>query len=258
LICWQLHESNNPNNPIVAAAIHDGHNLRPEVAEIMALTEAERLREEDPFTGKLTMIAKTRIIGVNSRFEVDLNRARHKAIYLEPADAWGLQVWKTDPSPEIIARSLAEYDAFYAEVERLFTNLAEQFGKFVVFDLHTYNYRRKGVNSPADPLLNPEVNIGTGAMNRDRWAPVVDSFIADLSAFDFLGRQLDVRENIRFRGGHFSRWIHQTFPNTGCALAIEFKKFFMDEWTSEPDKVQLKAIYQALASTVPGIVEALA
>jgi N-formylglutamate amidohydrolase len=187
-----------------------------------------------------------------------LNRARHKAIYLEPADAWGLQVWKTDPSPEIIARSLAEYDAFYAEVERLFTNLAEQFGKFVVFDLHTYNYRRKGVNSPADPLLNPEVNIGTGAMNRDRWAPVVDSFIADLSAFDFLGRQLDVRENIRFRGGHFSRWIHQTFPNTGCALAIEFKKFFMDEWTSEPDKVQLKAIYQALASTVPGIVEALA
>jgi hypothetical protein len=86
----------------------------------------------------------------------------------------------------------------------------------------------------------------------------VDSFIADLSAFDFLGRQLDVRENIRFRGGHFSRWIHQTFPNTGCALAIEFKKFFMDEWTSEPDKVQLKAIYQALASTVPGIVEALA
>jgi hypothetical protein len=257
MVCWQLHSNDNPKYPIVATAIHDGHALRPEVAGIMALTEAERLREEDPFTGQLTKIAETRIIGVRSRFEVDLNRARHKAIYLEPADAWGLQVWKTKPSPEIMAGSLAEYDAFYAEVERLFTDLAKRFGKFVVFDLHTYNHCRSGINNPADPLLNPEVNIGTGTINREQWGPVVDKFITDLSKFDFLGRRLDVRENIKFRGGHFSRWIHQTFPNTGCALAIEFKKFFMNEWTGEPDMIQLEAIYQALSSTIPGIVESL-
>ena len=79
----------------------------------------------------------------------------------------------------------------------------------------------------------------------------------DQLRFDFLGRHLDVRENVKFRGGQFSRWIHQTFPESGCALAIEFKKFFMDEWTGEPDKTQLEAIRQALQSTVPGILETL-
>ena len=31
-------------------AIHDGHHVREEVSRILALTDAERLREEDPFT----------------------------------------------------------------------------------------------------------------------------------------------------------------------------------------------------------------
>ena len=81
--------------------------------------------------------------------------------------------------------------------------------------------------------------------------------MADLHAFDFLGRQLDVRENIKFRGGQFSHWTHQTFPQSGCALAIEFKKFFMDEWTGKPDKTQLETIHRALQATVPGVLEML-
>jgi hypothetical protein len=127
-----------------------------------------------------------------------------------------------------------------------------------VFDLHSYNHRREGPEgSPAEPEANPEVNIGTGSMDRDRWAHVVDRFIAELGAVEFLGRSLDVRENVRFRGGQLARWTHQSFPEAGCVLAIEFKKFFMDEWTGEPDPVQLQAIRQALASTVPGVVDAL-
>jgi hypothetical protein len=31
----------------------------------------------------------------------------------------------------------------------------------------------------------------------------------------------------------------------------------MDEWTGEPDEIQLEAICQALESTVPGILETL-
>ncbi len=65
---------------------------------------------------------------------------------------------------------------------------------------------------PADEAENPQVNVGTGTMDRARWAPVVDRFIADLRAYDFPGGRLDVRENVKFRGGHFSRWVHETFP----------------------------------------------
>ncbi len=39
-------------SPIVASAIHDGTGLRPEVAAAVALGELDRLREEDPFTGR--------------------------------------------------------------------------------------------------------------------------------------------------------------------------------------------------------------
>ncbi len=40
-------------------------------------------------------------------------------------------------------------------------------------------------------------------------------------------------------------------------LSIEFKKFFMDEWTGELDTDQHAAIGRALAGTVPGVLEEL-
>ena len=252
---WVLTEG---DGPLVAVALHDGHDVRSEVAALFAITETDRWREEDPFTATWTAVGDTRIVGKRSRFEFDLNRPREKAVYLKPEDAWGLRVWQTKPSPDIIARSLAEYDAFYATVGRVFADLERRFGRFVVFDLHTYNHRRLGSQAlPADPRYNPEINLGTGTMNRNRWAPVVERFLSDLQDFDFLGRRLDVRENVRFRGGHFSHWVHQTFPQSACVLAIEVKKFFMDEWSNELDLTQLDAIRCALQSTVPGVLEAL-
>ena len=65
----QIWEVVQGNSPLVATAIHDGHKLRPEVATIMALTDAERLREEDPFTAIWTQVSDTRLIGNYSRFE---------------------------------------------------------------------------------------------------------------------------------------------------------------------------------------------
>ena len=242
------------HSPVVAAAIHDGHQVREEVSRILALTEAERLREEDPFTATWTEVAETRIIGSHSRFEVDLNRPREKAVYITPEDAWGLHVWKERPDEQLISRSLAAYDAFYSEVRNLLTDMAQHFRHFVVFDLHSYNHRRNGRSAPpAAPEDNPEVNIGTGTVIDQKWMPLIHRFIEDLRNYDFMGRHLDVRENIKFRGGQFTRWIHESFPNSGCALAIEFKKFFMDEWTGEPDMMKINTIQQALQSTLPGV-----
>jgi N-formylglutamate amidohydrolase len=224
----------------------------------MALSRTERLREEDPFTGIWTTVAPTRLIGLHSRFEVDFNRPRDKAVYLTPDDAWGLRVWKEAPSAECVERSLAIHDAFYDEVRSLLDQTVRRYQRVVVLDLHTYNHLREGPNgTTADPVENPEVNIGTGTMDRNRWASIVDRFIVNLRNFDFRGRNLDVRENVKFRGGFFPTWIHEHYPESVCVLSVEFKKFFMDEWTGEPDRLQLRAIERALKSTVWGIHEEL-
>jgi N-formylglutamate deformylase len=253
---WQIEVG---AGPLVAAANHDGHFVRPELVGLFALDDAARLREEDPFTAVWTQVANTRIVGRRSRFEVDLNRPRDKAVYLTPADAWGLQVWTETPPAEVIERSLAIYDAFYAAVEQLLQTAVDRYGRVVVFDLHSYNHRRLGPDGPpADVGTDPEVNLGTGTMpDRARWAPIIDRFIADLRAFDFLGRSLDVRENVKFRGGHFPRRIHEAFPGSVCVLSIELKKFFMDEWSGRPDPPIIEAIGRALQSTVHGVQEEL-
>ncbi len=244
--------------PIVATAIHDGHELRDEVAALMALEESDRLREEDPFTGIWTSVVTTQIVARRSRFEVDLNRPRDKAVYRTPDDAWGLVMWRDELPEDVVQRSLEEYDAFYAEAERVFSELERRYGRFVVFDLHSYNHRRGGPDEPAeDPEANPEVNVGTGSLDRERWGPLVDRFMTDLRDHDFLGRHLDVRENVRFQGGYLSKWVHETYPRSGCCLAIEFKKFFMDEWTGRISAEEYEAIPQALQATLAGIIESL-
>lgn len=244
--------------PVLATAIHDGHSIREEALPLLAIPDAERLREEDPFTGLWTGISDTRIVVKRSRFGIDLNRVRDKAVYIEPADAWNLRIWKTKPSDDIVRRSLAEYDAFYAELRTILEFLQNKHGRFVVLDIHSYNHRRDGAQAPpANPEDNPEVNVGTRTLDKKRWGSAVDRFMKDLSAFDFLGRHLDVRENIRFRGGYMSEWIHKTFPGSACVLAIEFKKFFMDEWTGKRFPKESDAIGKALASAVPGLLEEL-
>ena len=246
------------DGPLVGAAIHSGHCLRNDVAELMALADDERLREEDPFTDAWTAIAPNQVVALKSRFELDLNRPREKAVYASADDAWGLHVWKSEPPQALIEESLAIYDTFYRDVHRLLTGLVERHERVVVYDIHSYNHRRSGPDGvPADAELNPEVNVGTATMYRRRWVNVVDRFLADLHDFDFLGRKLDVRENVKFFGGAFPKWIHEQFPSSACVLSVDVKKFFMNEWTGLPDMDAITTITEALQSTVDGVLEEL-
>ncbi|MGE0551385.1 MAG: N-formylglutamate amidohydrolase [Kofleriaceae bacterium] len=242
------------DGPIVATAIHDGHALRAECAALVKLDESARLREEDPFTGRIAAGVPARLVATRSRFEVDLNRPRDKALYASPEDCWGLEVWREPPSRELLDRSLAAYDEFYSILERVLRERERRYGRFVVLDIHSYNHCRDGAGCAADPQANPEVNVGTGTVDRSRWGSLIERFCRDLAAQN---GGLDVRENVKFQGGHMSRWIHQRFPTTGCALALEFKKTFMDEWTGVADDDHLARLARAVAATLPGLTESL-
>jgi N-formylglutamate amidohydrolase len=238
-------------SPILATAIHAGHSLRPEIAERIALDEEIRFREEDPYTDLLTAVVPFRVVVNRSRFEIDVNRPRGEAIYAGPDQAWGLQVWKEPLDPEAVETSLDIYDWFYEEVGQRLDALAA-LTPFVVLDIHSYNYRRDGADHPpADPASNPDINIGTGSLDRTSWASLVDRFAGDL--MNALPSTATVAENVRFKGGYFSQWIDERYAGRGCALALEFKKIFMDEWSGEVNLAHVGRLREALLSTVPGL-----
>ncbi|MCP5274446.1 MAG: N-formylglutamate amidohydrolase [Burkholderiales bacterium] len=242
----------------MATAIHAGHEIRAELLPLLALDEARRAQEEDPYTDYWVKIVPTWLVPRRSRFEVDLNREREEAVYLYPEMAWGLHLWKQCPDPVMIERSLAEYDAFYESLYKILQRIAAHYKHFVVFDLHAYNYRRNGPEQPpASAEDNPEVNIGTGTMDRVKFANVVERFMRDLRSFDYLGRHLDARENVKFKGRYLAKWIHDKFPGHACVISIEFKKIYMNEWTGVGDVEQILAIRNALQFTIPGILKEL-
>lgn len=252
---WHLHKG---EGPVVGTAVHAGHELRPELMDLLAIDEKTRLREEDPFSDYWTLACHTQLVARRSRFEVDLNRRPEEAICIQPEDCWNLTVWRNRIGGDLVDRSLAEHAAFYEMFDRLLKDVVARYGKVVVFDFHTYNHRRVGPDAPPEePADNPEINVGTGSMDRSFWAPVVDRFCNELRAFDFSGRHLDVRENVKFRGRYLPQYIHASYPKAVCVLAIEVKKFFMDEWTGEADGAQIEALMQAFSATVPGVVEEL-
>ncbi len=230
---------------VLATAIHDGHELRPEVAREMVLAGLDRLREEDPFTGEAVRAVPFHLVVHRSRFEFDLNRAPESAVYSTSEQCWGLDVWKSgELDHELVDRSLNLHGEYYKMLGALLDDLASRHDRFAVIDAHSYNHRRDGPGSAPTPQQDaPDVNIGTFSMPRDEWAFLVDPLMHAMRDFDFNGRRLDVRENVAFQGkGEQTRFIHERYPGRGCAIALEFKKFFMDEWSGEPDASEVAAM----------------
>lgn len=232
-------------SPIIATAIHDGHIIPAAFMEKMQLQEHERMREEDPYTANMTHLPVNIVTVATSRFLVDLNRSRAHCIYKHPEDAWGLSVWKTPISEQMEEQLLNYYDLFYARMAALIQRTIQSQGRFVVLDIHSYNHRRMHPDEEAPIEENPEINIGT-IHNLAKWQPLIDRFIEGLSKTKIMGHRPDVKENVKFKGGDFSKWICTHYGDYGCVLSIEFKKTFMDEWTGRLDVDHLLAIQHAL------------
>ena len=142
------------------------HDLRPEVAEAVALNDAERLREEDPFTGQAVLDVPANAIVHRSRFEFDLNRPADGAVYCTPDQCWGLELWKPgEPNDALVQRSLDLHANYYRELGQMLDGVAEHHPRFVLLDIHSYNHRRDGPEGDPQPQEKaPDINIGTFSM----------------------------------------------------------------------------------------------
>jgi hypothetical protein len=206
--------------PYVCGAVHDGHQFRKELWDKCLHTEYERWFEEDPCTKEFVKTHPIVIAGCDSRFEYDLNRDPDHAIY---EDAWGKKLWKIPLTESEKAISLNKHKNFYKVVHALIHKLEEKFENVVVYDMHSYNWRRWDREVPV-------INLGTHNIDNDRYADLVEDWRYRLSLLNLPhGIVSTSKINDTFQGnGYFLKYITANFKNT-LVLATEFKKIYCDE-----------------------------
>ena len=206
--------------PYLCGAVHDGHQFRKELWDNCLHTEYERWFEEDPCTKEFIKTHPIVIAGCDSRFEYDLNRDPDNAIY---EDAWGKKLWKNPLSKKQHDKSLEKHSAFYKVVHALMSKLETKFGTCVVYDMHSYNWRRWDREVPV-------VNLGTSNVDGKRFAMDIENWRQSLSELDLPGGITSTSKiNDTFHGnGYFLKFITKNFKNT-LVLATEFKKIYCDE-----------------------------
>lgn len=241
--------------PVIAAAIHDGHEMRSSLERHLAIDEDGRRRDEDPMTGLLTSVGDVRLRVKTSRFQVDLNRARERALSTDPADTWGVRFWKGPLPQEEIDQSLAAHARFYKMMHALIDAVVERHGCALLLDIHSYNHRREGARAAAaDPEDNPDIDLGVTTLDRTRWGSVVKRFGEALRATHVGGREPDVRENVRYPdGGHFPECLYARYGSPLCAITLEYKKIYMDEWTAQTDIDVIEAFRAGLERAVDAV-----
>lgn len=206
--------------PYACGAVHDGHQFRRELWDNCIHTEYERWFEEDPATREMVKTHPIIIAGMDSRFEYDLNRAPESAIY---EDAWGKKLWHTPLSDEMKQKSLDKHANFYKVVHALIAKLEEKFGACVVYDMHSYNWKRWDREVPT-------FNLGTGNVDNERFGESIESWRRMLSMIELPHEIASTSKiNDTFQGnGYFLKYITQHFSNT-LVLATEVKKIYCDE-----------------------------
>lgn len=228
--------------PYVCAAVHDGHQFRKELWSKCLHTEYDRWYEEDPETENMVKHHPIVISGMDSRFEYDLNRDPDNAIY---EDAWGKQLWKEPLTQEEKSKSLKKHQNFYKMVHALIKTLEEKFGCCIVYDMHSYNWKRWDREVPT-------WNLGTSNVDGERYKNSIEDWRTELSKIKLPnGIPTNAKVNDTFQGnGYFLKYITSNFNHT-LVLATEVAKIYCDEEAQilYPDVVS--AIRKGLKTRLP-------
>ncbi|MEO1010801.1 MAG: N-formylglutamate amidohydrolase [Bacteroidota bacterium] len=228
--------------PYVCGAVHDGHQFRKSLWENCLHTEYERWYEEDPCTQEMVQSHPIVITGCDSRFEYDLNRPPDTAIY---EDAWGKKLWK-NPLPDTERGiSLSKHRNFYKVVHTLISKLEALHGKVLVFDMHSYNWKRW--NRPV-----PTWNLGTKNIDTHRFGTLVNAWSQKLGTMGLPnGIAPTSKINDTFQGnGYFLKYITQNFDNT-LVFATEIAKVYCDELSGTIYPEVVRSVETQLAELIP-------
>lgn len=216
--------------PYICTAIHDGSKIRKSIKEKFNHDKYEQWYEEDPHTGEFIQSLPITLIGNDSRFEYDLNRSPETCIH---DVAWGKKVWKKKLTVKEKNESVLKHRGFYKVLKSLVSKLEAKYNSCVVYDLHSYNYKRWDREVPV-------FNVGTETIDRKKYGKVIDQWLLDLKEVELTQVETVVAENDVFFGrGYNCEFINSNFQNT-LVLPTEIKKIYCNEDSGEiyPEVIQ--------------------
>ncbi|WP_114009925.1 tyrosine/phenylalanine carboxypeptidase domain-containing protein [Cohaesibacter intestini] len=237
--CFELHF--DPSMPYLCTAIHDGHSFSADLEAHCNLDEAERIYEEDPHTAELISALPTRIVGLDSRYEYDLNRAPDQAIY---GTAWGKVVWKDSLPDVLVERSLAKHTRFYDMVAAVLSALSRRHGGCVVYDLHSYNGERRGGSAA------PAFNIGTAQVDMRRHRASIQYLARQLEKSEVGTEPIRVGIDEVFEGRGYLASFCRAHSNLVLCVPLEVRKFFCDEKSGAAWPVMVQALKEELTRSI--------
>ena len=228
--------------PYVCGAVHDGHQFRKELWDNCLHSEYDRWYEEDPQTKNMVISHPILIAGCDSRFEYDLNRDPENAVF---DTAWGKHLWEKPLSESAKQKSLQKHTAFYKVVDALMSKLESKFGVCVVYDMHSYNWKRWDREVPT-------WNLGTSNIDNDRFGDIIESWREMLLSIELPHNIIQTALiNDTFQGnGYFLKFITKNFKNT-LVLATEIAKVYCDEYKQINYPEVVSAVEQQLQVLIP-------
>jgi hypothetical protein len=208
--------------PYVCAAIHDGHQFRKELWDYCSHSEYDRWYEEDPMTLQMIQHQPIVLAGRDSRFEYDLNRDPENAIF---ETAWDKVLWKKPLTGAMKDRSLKKHADFYTVTSALIKKLETKFSHCIVYDIHSYNWKRWDREVPTFNLGIANIDVTRFGVSIEQWR----SLLSEVNLPNNLNNGADCN-NTFFGHGYFLKFITKSFKNT-LVLATEVKKIYCDELT---------------------------
>jgi N-formylglutamate amidohydrolase len=212
--------------------LHAGSRIDPVLKENLLISEADQFREEDPYMQEFIRDFPLQIIARDSRFEYDLNRDPGDAVYPYGQPKFGMDMWKRKLREEELRPGMDKHSEFYELMDMVVRYMLGRNRVALVFDMHSYCFQREEkIDWFRDP--RPEINLGSKAVNRERFGKLIDFFLEKLSGQSIGEHPVRVAENAIFPGGYLSRRLSRKWPDEVLVLALEYKKIFMDEWSGE-------------------------
>ena len=222
--------------PFCCTAIHSGSNLRQELHKKIALNEYQRWYEEDPYTDDFIKSMPITIVGNDSRFEYDLNRNPGECVYEE---AWGKTIWKKKLTAQEINQSRQKHADYFKVLHALISKIETLFDGCVVYDIHSYNYKRWDREVPL-------FNVGTEKLDLNLHEETIQNWLNELKNIDLPDIINTAVTNDVFSGrGYNLEYITSHFKKT-LVLATEIKKVYYDELTGDPFPKIIRKLQQSL------------